>query len=338
MEGLLRYGWRRWWVLLAGVVLGGALGFLLTVLHQDAYVAQSLVVLTDSQIPTSQFADVARSVFPTDTVLSPVISGLGIKDETPGSLIASGALSVTPAPGGQAVQIVAKTQIPDLTLQLANAAAASFAKVGESTGLGTFAQFPSEGPARKQTDPVTKYVVAGAAFGSVVAALALALLYLTKRGLAKTRDPLRADATFRVRVEVGELVGEEGVAHPIGFTPEHALPALLRGIAAEAGGGEVIGVVLDDGRDLWAPLAVAEQLALLAEKNVNGNGNDGREAVPFRWWRSTEPMPRTTATCVAVIASEHAPVVRLQDVERQLEAAGDPFVVLVRVSAADVAS
>jgi hypothetical protein len=94
VEGLIRYVWRRWLILVAGVVLGGLLGFLVTAIHQDAYVAQSLVVLTDSQIPSTQFADVARSVFSTDTVLSPVISELAITNQTPRSLISSGALSI----------------------------------------------------------------------------------------------------------------------------------------------------------------------------------------------------------------------------------------------------
>ncbi len=328
MEGLIRYVWRRWWMLVAGVVLGGLLGFAVTAIHQDAYVAQSLVVLTDSQIPSTQFVDVARSVFSTDTVLSPVISELGIKDETPRSLISSGALSVVATPGGQAVQVVAKTQQPALSVDLANAAAKSLKDVGQSNGLGTFAQFETQGPARRQADPVLRYTLAGAILGFVIAGLGLTLWYLAKHGLALAGDPLRADATFRVHVKAAETDGD-GVTHPLDFAPEHALPALLQGIESGSGGGPVIGVVVDDGRDLWAPLAVAEQLASLTD-------HDG--VAPFRWSRSSEPIPQTDAACVAVIASERASTARLHDVGRQLSDFGEPYLVLVRVSGSDVSS
>ncbi|MGZ4149623.1 MAG: hypothetical protein ACXVQJ_06265, partial [Actinomycetota bacterium] len=171
MEGLIRYVWRRWLILVAGVVLGGLLGFLVTAIHQDAWVAQSLVVLTDSQIPSTQFADVARSVFSTDTVLSPVISDLAITNQTPRSLISSGALSIVATPGGQAVQVVAKTQDPSLAVNLANAAAKQLASVAQTNGLGTFATFPTTGPAHRQADPVLRYTLAGAILGFLIAGL-----------------------------------------------------------------------------------------------------------------------------------------------------------------------
>jgi capsular polysaccharide biosynthesis protein len=327
VEGLIRYVVRRWLILVAGFVLGGLLGFLVTAIHQDAYVAQSLVVLTNSQIPSTQFADVARSVFATDSVLSPVISDLAITNQTPRSLISSGALSVVATPGGQAVQVVAKTQDQTLTVNLANQAAASLAKVGQDNQLGTFAVFPTQGPARRQADPVVRYTLAGALLGIIVAGLGLMLLYVFRYGLSLARDPLRADATFHVHVRAAESGGAmNGEAHPLAFAPEHALPALLHGIASEAEGGPVIGVVVDDGRDMWAPLAVAEHLATITER-------DGAES--FRWSRSSEPVPQTDAACVAVIASERASASRLHDVARQLDDIGEPYLVLVRVSGSD---
>ncbi|MGE5226969.1 MAG: hypothetical protein ACM3OO_08845 [Planctomycetaceae bacterium] len=327
---MIRYVWRRWLILVAGFVLGGLLGFLVTAIHQDAYVAQSLVVLTDSQIPSTQFADVARSVFSTDAVLAPVISELGITNQTPRSLVSSGALSIVATPGGQAVQVVAKTQNEALTVNLANDAATSFEQVGQSNGLGTFAVFKTQGPARRQADPVVRDTVAGALLGLAIAGLGLALWYVFRHGLDLARDPLRADATFRIQVKAPEGDGEmNGETHPLGFAPEHALPALLQGIASESGGGPVIGVVVDDGRDLWAPLAVAEHLASLTER-------DG--AASFRWSRSSEPIPQSDAACVAVIASERASASRLHDVGRQLDDIGEPYLVLVRVSGSDVSS
>jgi capsular polysaccharide biosynthesis protein len=328
VEGLIRYVLRRWLILVAGFVLGGLLGFLVTAIHQDAYVAQSLVVLTNSQIPSTQFADVARSVFATDAVLSPVISDLAITNQTPRSLISSGALSVVATPGGQAVQVVAKTQDPNLTLNLANKAAESLVKVGTENQLGSMVAFPTDGPARRQADPVVRYTLAGALLGIIVAGLGLMLWYVYRHGLSLMRDPLRADATFHVQVRPAEGDGQmNGEAHPLGFAPEHALPALLQGIASESGGGPVIGVVVDDGRDLWAPLAVAEHLASITER-------DG--AAGFRWSRSSEPIPQADAACVAVIASERASASRLHDVGRQLDDIGEPYLVLVRVSGSDV--
>ncbi|MGZ4150454.1 MAG: hypothetical protein ACXVQJ_10465, partial [Actinomycetota bacterium] len=164
--------------------------------------------------------------------------------------------------------------------------------------------------------------------GLLIAGLCLALWYLGKHGLASARDPLQADATFRIHVKAAEGDGD-GVSHPLGFAPEHALPALLKGITSESGGGPVVGVVVDDGRDLWAPLAVAEHLASMTERNG---------AAPFRWSRSSEPIPQTDAACVAVIASDRASATRLQDVGRQLGDFGEPYLVLVRVSGSDVSS
>jgi capsular polysaccharide biosynthesis protein len=330
VEGLIRYVLRRWLLLVAGFALGGLLGFLVTATHQDAYVAQSLVVMTNSQIPTTQFVDTARSVFATDAVLSPVISALGITNQTPRGLISSGALSVVGTPGGGAVQVVARTQDPALTVNLANEAANSLAKVAQDNQLGTFAPFTTEGPARRQADPVFRYTLAGALLGVIVVGLGLMLWYVFRHGLSLARDPLRADAMFRVQVRPADSGGEmNGEAHPLGFAPEYALPALLQGIASEAGGGPVIGVVVDDGRDMWAPLALAEHLASITER-------DG--AASFRWSRSSEPVPQTDAACVAVIASERASTSRLHDIARQLDDVGEPYLVLVRVSGSEVSS
>jgi capsular polysaccharide biosynthesis protein len=329
LEAFAKYVWRRWWVILLAGVLGGLLGFVTTLLSGDAYTAQSIVVLTNGQIPSDQFADVAKAIFPTDAVLGPVVSELGI-ESPPRALVSSGALTVVPSPGGQAVQIVARTQDSETSVALANSAANHLAEVGRENGLGTIAAFTTAGPARRQQDPVVRFATAGALAGVVTALFVLGFVYLRRTGSLLSTTGLGPDLAVRIRVEPGATDGSD--PRPIGFLPERALASLMRAIRMP-GEGPVMGIVIDEGRDVWATLAVAEQVAELAE-----DGSARRDA-GFVWWRASEPPPELVeARSVTVIASEHTSQARLKDVRTELVDLGDPLVVLVSVSAPDLAS
>jgi len=323
VERVLRHIGRRWKWLVLGAAMGALVGLSVPLASSDAWVAESLVVLTDASIPSEEFADVAGAIFPTDAVLGPVVADLGIGG-TPRSLIAGGALSLQPAPGGLAVRVVARSQDGALSVALANAAAAQFAEVGQANGLGDMAQFPSQ-EARQQNDPLARSSASGMLAGTVVVAAILASLYLLRERPRTEEERLDAAMTFRLRVEPA---GGDTESHPVVIAPSAFLPALLQAIRDGASGSGAVGVVVDEGPAVWAVLAVAEELTDLAER-AHAPGT-------FRWSPASEPLSYQGSERFVVIAPDRARS-RLDDVRRQLrEASPTAIVALVLVSAPDL--
>jgi hypothetical protein len=312
---------RRWkWVVL-GAIVGAVVGVAIPLARTDAWVAESLVVLTDASIPPEEFADVADAIFPTDSVLGPVVDELGIEGN-PRSLIANGALTLQPAPGGLAVRIVARTQDGSLSVALANAAASRFADVGEENGLGSMAQFPSQEP-RRQRDPLVRSAATGALAGAFAVALLLALLALLRERPRTEDERLDAAMTFRVRVDPSPTADR---TQPVRITPSAFLPALLE--AMRDGSSGAVGLVIDDGPAVWAVLAVAEELTDLAARAPQPGS--------FRWSPASEPPTGKALERVIVIAPDGARA-RLDDVRAGLRASSPAAVVaLVLVSAPDL--
>lgn len=314
---------RRWRWVVVGAVVGALLGVGSTFTRSDAWVADSLVVLTDARIPPEEFSDVAVAIFPTDAVLGTVVDDLGV-DETPGSLISSGALRVQPAPGGLAVRVVARTQEEGLSVALANAAAAALAEVGEKNGLGDMAQFPVQ-DARSEKDPLVASTLAGAIIGAAVAIGAIGVRSMLRRGGGTDVERAGADVTLWVRVAPAA-----GGRTSVEVEPPAALRGLWEGfLDASSDGGSITGLRLDDGPSGWAVLGVAAELDRLASKGGGGRG--------IEWTSASQPVPDDASDRIAVVAPADAGR-RLADVRHMLDdARPGAFVALVVVSAPDLA-
>lgn len=323
MDRLLSYIGHRWKWIVLGAAVGALLGFATTLLRSDAWVADSLVVLTDARIPPEEFSDVATAIFPTDSVLGPVVEDLGI-EQTPRSLISSGALQIQSAPGGLAVRVVARTQDQLLSTRMANAAAASLAEVGQANGLGEMAQFPVE-EARREADPVVRSVAVGMLAGAAIVLLAFAIWFLLKERPRHDEDRLGADVTLRLRAAPADDPEADGA---VSMTPPDALAGLWRGFIAETTAHPVTGLTLEDGPNGWAVLAVADDLDRIAE----GDGS----AATVAWSSASEPLPAAVSQRVVVVAPGGSGS-RLDDLRREVRAiAPDALIALVVVSAADL--
>ena len=86
-------------------------------------------------------------------------------------------------------------------------------------------------------------------------------------------------------------------------------------------GRQVVAFVADDGRDLWASLAVADELERLA----NGNGGGGFRVVPAGEW----PGPGDVRGALVVIASDDMPSARLRSIRRHVQTGDTPTTLLL---------
>ena len=295
VEKIVGFVERRWaLVIAAGAVIGALLGLIVNASASDVYVARSLVVLTEANIPPEEFSDVATAMFPTDAVLRPVIRELGL-DRTPGQLIASGTVALEPEPGGLAVSVVARANGPDLPVTIANATAAQLADVSEVNGIGNLAEFHAEGPATVQARPALRDMALGAVIGALVAALDVAIVLLLRRRSLATDGRFRFEAMVRADVTASEDENQAPVV-----TTSFPLATVLGTLGQRAEGGPVVATVVDGGRDLWASLAVADELARLAKEN--GRVQDFR-VLPV----DEEPTDQESSALV-VIARRSCPV------------------------------
>ena len=259
MENLTRYVRDRWiWVVLAALI-GGLIGIGLALRAAEAWVADSLVVLTDARIPPEQYADVAAAILPTDAVLGSVITSQGL-DATPRSLVASGALRVESAPGGTAARVIARTNDEQLSEDLANAAAASLAQVSQTNGLGSTAPFFSQN-ARLEPKPIARLVLTGTILGALVAIGAVALLFLMRGRPQRSQHVVAPNVTVRIHVD-----GKD----PITITPETSLAGLWFGFVSPDPSMEVAGIMIEEGSAPWAVTAVADTISSMAAEDASG--------------------------------------------------------------------
>ena len=317
VDRILGYAERRWGrIILVAAIIGGVVGFAAERNQPDLYVARSLVVLTEANIPPENFADVARAMFPTDAVLLPVIRDLGL-DQTPAQLISSGTLAIDPQPGGLAVEVIARTRGPDLAVTLANAVTARIADESQVNGIGSLAEFRAEGPATRQVASPLKGIATGALIGALLAALNVAILVSLRRWTLGGDGQLRFDSMVRVRVRRED--GEEG-EDLIVERPPH-LSTLLS--ASEANPqGEIAALIVDDGRDLWACLAVAADMERFSKETA--------EVPPIRSVAPGGAIGEDPSALI-VIAAEHTPSSRLRTLGRRLneQATGVPTTLLL---------
>jgi hypothetical protein len=178
-----------------GALTGGGIGLLAASNLSTTYRSEAIVVPANTHVPVGQFALLAQAVFPTDAVILPVVSKLGL-DVTSRELLASGALSAQEVPTGGAVSIVALSRDPLLSRDLANTAAESLVKAMGANDLGTVSVFTTDAPGEQQPKPSVAYGIVGAASG---AAVALGLL-LTAGAIRWLRWTTRAS---RERAAIG---------------------------------------------------------------------------------------------------------------------------------------
>jgi len=321
IEKVLGFIERRWGVVvIIGALVGGLIGAIVHVTASDVYVARSLVVLTQANIPPDEFADVARAMFPTDAVMLPVIRDLGL-DRTPAQLISSGTAEIDALPGGLSVSVIARTSGPDLAVTIANEIGAQLRDVSQVNGIGRLAVFPAEGPATLQADPLSRDVAVGMLVGAFIAALDAALVILIRRRALGSDGRFRFESMLRVDVSTDP---EEGT---VVVTAARPLASFVRA-DGDGEAGETVAVTLDDGRDLWATLAVAEELSRLAASSHDG-GLRVLEA-------GTELGDAETIGELIVVAADHTPSSRLRDLRRVLRrSTGDAPMTLLLVHADD---
>jgi hypothetical protein len=138
------------------------------------------------------------------------------------------------------------------------------------------------------------------------------------------RRSLGSDGRYRfdamVRADV--VAGPDETAAPEVSSTYPLMLALILGVP---GGGDVAAVVVDSGRDVWASLAVAEELTRLAEQD---GGVSGFRVLPA----GQEPSNEETAALL-VIAADHTPASRLRELRRRLRSQSASAMTLVLVRA-----
>jgi hypothetical protein len=314
VQNLAHYIRRRlvWVVVFA--LIGGLLGFAAASREKQTWVAQALVALTtDANIPTDSFGDAAAAIFPTDSVLGPVITQEGL-DTTAHSLISSGALSLQPTPGGLAAHVIARSQDPQQALKLANDAAASLAAVSTDTGFGTTKPFPAQSP-ELQPRPTARYVAAGVIAGALIGVSIVVLWYLLRVRRRQRDDVATPTVTVRVRVDSDAQRT---------ITPPTALTGLWFGFVSPSPSMDVTGIMIDEGDSSWAVTAVADELTGLAT-------NDQRGTIS---WRAASAEPQDGLAGRVVVLAPAGMSARLEDVRREIaDRAPRAFVAFVLVTA-----
>jgi capsular polysaccharide biosynthesis protein len=162
-------------------ILAAAIGISVANGAERLYVSQAVAIATKTKIPPDDFAQVAPSVFATDTVLDPVISELSLS-QTPAQLLSSGTLSAEAVEQTVAVRIVAQASDPTRAQELANAATDSLSRALSVYRVAELKAFPASVPSSPQPPPRTSYAILGAAGGlAIVLASAWALWMIGRR-------------------------------------------------------------------------------------------------------------------------------------------------------------
>lgn len=259
--GYYRWLRARWYVPLAGLLLGAVLGAAVGRGSPAQYEAETVVVARTSSLSADSFGSVAKTLFGTEPVLQPVIAQLGLPD-TPRGLIGSGKLAITPVSGASAVKIVGTASSPELASRLSSAAADSFVQVAAQNGLGTFGVLAT-GPASRRAGSVIAPAVAGGLFGLIIGALIVLGLYMLREPVLSEDDARRVvstDEAFTARVEVRPGKGREN-RPSVDVEPRGLVPAIWR-VVENGGGPQQTCVVIADGskRRSEAARALATEL------------------------------------------------------------------------------
>jgi hypothetical protein len=303
------------WVIVFALI-GGLLGFVAAHREKQTWVAQSLVVPTDTTttLPSGSFSDTAAAIFPTDAVLGQVISDLKLLDATPRSLIASGALTLQPTPGGLAVRVIGRDQDQSMATNLATDAATQLSAVGATSGLGQTKNLQVQS-AQLQPKPTARYVAAGVLAGALVGVAIVALLYLLRVRPRRAEDVTTPMVTVRVRVEPDDQRT---------ITPVTSLTGLWFGFVSPVPEMDVTGIMIEEGNSAWAVTAVADELSSLA-------ANDHRGTIS---WRPASEHHQDAMSDRVLVLAPATMSARVDDVRREVASrAPSAFVALVLVIA-----
>jgi hypothetical protein len=204
-----------WWLVVMGVIAGGAVGYAVT--STAGYVYQSVaVVVGTTELPTDSFGNAARAVFGTNTVIQPVIDQLGL-GASPGSLLSAGRLAIEPVSGAIAVKIIGQASDPEAAEALAGTAASSFVTVAANYGLGALKTL-SASRAVRQSPAARRNAVVSAIAGGLLVSAALLLIFLVREPVVdegQAREALRAQTSFAAHVRFTKPRSEpkEGTEH-----------------------------------------------------------------------------------------------------------------------------
>jgi hypothetical protein len=186
--------WRKWWVILIFIIAGGVLGIAYAAEQPVEYQARSVVVATSSRIPREDISSVLETVFPTDPILEPINADLDLQTDAQ-AMLASGALVGDSSPGGSLV-ITALDESPQLSQDLANAAATSFSQVAEDKDLGEFSVLEARDSSPTDTRTSRQLFVIGSGMGG---AIGLFVIF----GVSFLRQPVltKSDAAYELPVD-----------------------------------------------------------------------------------------------------------------------------------------
>ena len=177
------------WVVVSAMIVGTLVGAIAAWGSPTIYRSTALVAASATQIPSEDFGAVAEVAFTTDTVLQPVIDGLGLRT-TPRELLATDQLSAEAVTGSAALQITARARDPDLASELASAAASTFEAQAEERDMGTFATYgPGGNPGVPETNPMRQSALFGLLAGGLGALTGLFVIS-SVRGPIITREQL----------------------------------------------------------------------------------------------------------------------------------------------------
>lgn len=327
----VRFVTSLWWLALAGVIAGGALGYAATSGSAPVYRSVAVVVGT-TDLPTDSFDNAARVVFGTNAVIQPVIDQLGL-DVTPASLLSAGKLAIEPVSGAIAIKIVGQASDPAAAEALAITAAGSFAGVARTYGLGTLRTLQ---PSRAVFDapPSRRNAVVSAIAGGLLVIAALLLIFLIRQPVVdegQAREALAAQASFAAHVRFTKPGTEpkEGTKHGprssrIVVAPTGVFAAVRRAAMgpslAPVSDAYAIVLVPRRGRAGRAAVAIAEELA--EGRAAPADGPPPRESPPVV--RSDDPAIGAAlerARGAVVVVPDRAPCRALRRLEEELRVA-----------------